>query len=72
MFGERRGRLDAVETISIHGDVYYDARFQPDDGGAATTIRIASHLCVRPPAPGASVVLSFLMGQVNGVRFEEP
>jgi hypothetical protein len=78
MIGAARARVIGVKQVSIHGDVYYDATviFEEDPAPAGSAphakprgIRLANHLCSRPPIAGDELRLTFLMGQVNGVEF---
>jgi hypothetical protein len=81
MAGAARAHVINVKQVSIHGDIYYDATVLLEENPAAAGgasggphskpvgIRIANHLCSRPPIAGDTVKLTFLMGQVNGVEF---
>jgi hypothetical protein len=78
MIGAARARVIGVKQVSIHGDVYYDATVileedatpaAPEPHAKPRGIRLANHLCSRPPIAGDELRLTFLMGQVNGVEF---
>jgi hypothetical protein len=82
MFGRARFHVLRAASISIHGDIYFDTTVTPapapgssnaDDPAAdpppPVTIRLPSHLCDRPPQPGDTLELGFLMGQVNHLAF---
>lgn len=70
MFGSLTGVVAQVAPVSIHGDVYYDIALTVTPPPARpVTVRLPNHLCPRPPQTGDKVELSFLMQQVNGVKF---
>ena len=70
--GDVSGEVVEARTISIHGDLYHDLVLQTTTGAPERTqLRAPSHACPRAPEVGDRVVVSLLMGQVTGVRFEE-
>lgn len=76
LIGQMHAEVVAVQSTSIHGDIYYDmiARLRQvdageDDAAQDARVRVASHLCEREPVAGDRLTLSFLMGQINGVAF---
>ncbi len=70
MFGSLTGEIAGLNPVSIHGDVYYDIALALKPAPARpVAVRLPNHLCERPPVVGDKVELSFLMQQVNGVKF---
>lgn len=71
MFGSARARILQVMPVSIHGDIYYDVAVVLGESNdqPPVSVRLANHLCQRPPKPAETVELTFLMQQVTGVRF---
>jgi hypothetical protein len=69
IFGSARAAVLDVASVSLHGDIYHDVLVTLNDDPTPHRIRLASHICTRPPQPGDSLELTFLMQQVNGVRF---
>lgn len=70
MIGSLTGAVAGVRPASIHGDIYYDVALQIKPAPARpVVVRIPNHLCPREPVVGDLLELSFLMHQVNGVKF---
>ena len=69
MFGSLTGEVAQVNSVSIHGDIYYDIALALNPPPARPlTVRLPNHLCTRAPTIGDKIELSFLMQQVNGVK----
>ena len=64
-------RVAEVRPFTIHGDLYYElhgTRVGPDGDGSTLSLRVPQHAAATPPAPGQTVSVTFLMGQVTGVQ----
>ena len=71
-----------VSSASIHGDVYYDALVVPEGTplspeasedeirAVAQHVRVPNHLLGSggPPRPGERLGLTFLLGQLSGLK----
>jgi len=66
--GSLQGTVESCSTLSIHGNIYYDVRLRVAD--RILGLRIADHLCPRPPAPPVRLQVELLMGQVIGVGLD--
>ena len=70
--GDVSGSVLRVQQLSIHGDIYYEVEMQLEgQTDQGVRLRLANHLCERPPVVGDSLTLSFLLRQVNGVKFRD-
>ena len=61
-------RVADVRPFTIHGDVYYELTGTRVDDGSAVVLRVAQHAAGGTLAAGQDVAVTFLMGQVTGVR----
>jgi len=69
LFGPLTVLIHTVRPYSIHGDLYYELQISPPDAPATiSALRIPNHLINPPPAPGETLTLTFLMGQVTGAK----
>ena len=69
MIGTWTVTLHAVQTQSIHGDLYYQLTFEPAEApGNVLALRAPHHVFSTPPKPGDRLTLQFLMGQITAAR----
>ncbi len=61
-------RVSDVRPFTIHGDLYYEVHGTRLDDGSGLALRVPQHAAATPPAAGQTVSVTFLMGQVTGVR----
>ena len=65
-------RVHAVRPFTIHGDVYYELHVTEAAAGETTSgsvVRLPEHaLPGAAPAPGETLTLTFLMGQVTSAK----
>ncbi|HEY0008754.1 MAG TPA: hypothetical protein VGB55_08530 [Tepidisphaeraceae bacterium] len=75
MIGTWQAVIRAVRFYTIHSDEYFEFQIARTD--SATTageeppqmiLRAPSHAFAAPPAEGQTVEITFLMGQVTGVK----
>ncbi|MCA9291113.1 MAG: hypothetical protein KDA25_08290 [Phycisphaerales bacterium] len=66
MFGDHEATVLSAAPVSIHGDAYHDLDVRID--GQPHRVRVMGALFASPPTSGATLTLSFLMGQVTAVR----
>jgi hypothetical protein len=64
-----------VRPFTIHGDLYYELHVLRTDesappGGATSlcALRVPQHATQTVPQPGDRLLVTFLMGQVTGVK----
>ncbi len=60
--------VNAVRPFTIHGDAYLELHVSHLQDGTEHIVRVPQHAAASPPAAGARVTLTFLMGQVTEVR----
>jgi hypothetical protein len=71
MIGTWSVLVQSVRPFTIHGDLYYEVIGQRvDDSSTPVQLKIPQHAVADAPAVGQRLVVSFLMGQVTGVKFE--
>lgn len=78
MVGSWSVEVRDVQTFTIHGDLYYELRVlrsdEPAPAGSAAPLyvfRVPQHAAQSAPQPGDRLVVTFLMGQVTGVRKDD-
>ena len=64
--GKRGGVIVSVEQVSIHGTIMMDVAFPFKNKTVARSARIGSEAVSGALAPGAAVVVTFLMDVVTG------
>jgi hypothetical protein len=64
--GNRDGAIVSVEQVSIHGTIMMDVAFPFKNKTVARSARIGSEAVSGALAPGAAVVVTFLMDVVTG------
>ena len=66
--GNRDGVIVSVQQISIHGTIVMDVAFQLKNETVARSARIGPEAVSVALAPGAAVVVTFLMNVVTSIR----
>ncbi len=66
--GEMTMIIDGVETIDIHGSVYYNLTFRLNDEAAAQTMRINPEAFYYNPKAGDTVKVNMVMGNIMGAE----
>ena len=66
--GDRDGGIVSVQQVSIHGTIMVDVAFQLKNETVACTARIGPEAISGALAPGAAVVVTFLMNVVTSIR----
>jgi hypothetical protein len=74
MVGSWTVRVIAVRPYAIHGDLYFELRVARTDApvpaGSSLVMKVPQHAVAggAEPQPGQVLAVTFLMGQVTGVR----
>jgi hypothetical protein len=72
MVGSWTVRVGAVRPYAIHGDLYYELHVArtdvPAPSDANLVIKVPQHAVAGTPEAGQVLVVTFLMGQVTGVK----
>jgi hypothetical protein len=64
--------VKAVRPFTIHGDIYWELTVVRDeDAGTGILLRVPLHAARAEPMAGQRLSVTFLMGQVTGVKAVE-
>lgn len=67
--GSWRCKLHRATPYSIHGDGYYELIIERvEEAGKLLSIRTSAHAMPQATQPGDEIEISFLMGQVTGIK----
>jgi hypothetical protein len=69
MTGSWTVEVKAVRPFTIHGDIYWELAVKRIDAPAEDVLlRVPQHAAKIEPAPGQRISVTFLMGQVTGIK----